>query len=406
MSSDTLPEGCGIQTQAIHAGETPDKQTGASSPNIVMSSTFVVDEAVSFSANNLSGETPFVYNRWSSPTVTQLENKLSILEETEACAAFASGMAASAAVFLSFLSHGDHLIISDTNYPGTAELARKTLPRMGISVTPVDMSCLDAVESAVTPRTKMIWIETPSNPLLNIADIRSIASMAREAGALLAVDSTFATPIGTKPFTLGADLVIHSLSKYIGGHGDALGGAVLGSADNIGFLRNEGLIHQGGVISPFNAWLIMRGAATLPIRMKVHQENAFKVAHHLEQHHAVELVRYPGLDSHPHHDLANRQMNNFSGMLSFRPKNPVALAEKMMKHLKVFHYAVSLGHHRSLIYLMETKDLIGSSYQLGGKEFDNYRHIAGDGVFRVSVGLEDANDLVEDLDRVLCLASS
>ena len=389
------------RTQAIHAGETPDGSHGASAPNIVMSSTFVVDEPVSFSAENMDQETPFIYSRWANPTVTQLETKLAVLEKADACVAFASGMAASSSVLLSFLSQGDHLVISHTNYPGTAELARKMLPRLGISVTPVDTSDPDQILAAIRPNTKMIWVETPSNPLIKITDLKKAADIAGDHQALLVVDSTFATPIATRPIELGADLVVHSLTKYIGGHGDAMGGAVIGNNDLIEILRNDGVIHQGGVISPFNAWLIMRGAATLPLRMRAHEENAFQVAHFLEQHPNVELVRYPGLESHPSYAIARSQMDNFSGMLAFRVSSPHETARKMMDSLNVFHYAVSLGHHRSLVYLMETQDLQSSSFKLNGKLLDDYRAIAGEGLFRVSVGLEDPRDLIRDLDQVL-----
>lgn len=391
----------GLQTQAIHAGEAPDRVTGASAPNLVMSSTFVVDEEISFSANNLSEDTPFVYTRWSNPTTQQLEQKLAVLEQAEACTAFASGMAASASVLLKFLSSGDHLVIGNTNYPGTAEMARDTLTRLGISVTPVDTSELDSIRNAILENTRMIWIETPSNPLLRISDIAAIAEIARQQKALLVVDSTFATPIATRPLSLGADLVVHSLTKYIGGHGDAMGGAVCGKQSLLGPLRGEALIHYGGVISPFNAWLIMRGMATLPIRMRSHQENALAVASFLENHARVEKVIYPGLASHPQHELASRQMDNFSGIISFRTANPKRLARRMMQELEVVHYAVSLGHHRSLVYLLQTDDLIGSSYRLEGRELDKYRETAGEGVFRLSIGLEDARDIIADLELVL-----
>lgn len=391
----------GIQTQAIHAGEAPDPTTGASAPNLVMSSTFVVNEEISFSANNLSEDSPFVYTRWSNPTTQQLEQKLAVLEQAEACVAFASGMAATASVLLSHLSHGDHLIISNTNYPGTAEFARDTLTRFGVSVTPVDTSELDIIRNAVQDNTRMIWIETPSNPLLRISDIEAAATIAKQQGALLVVDSTFATPIATRPLQLGADLVMHSLTKYIGGHGDAMGGSVCGKQSLIGPLRGEALVHYGGVISPFNAWLILRGMATLPIRMRSHEENALKIADFLQHHAGVEKVLYPGLASHPQHQLATQQMDNFSGMISFRTARPKQISKRMMQKLEVIHYAVSLGHHRSLVYLMQTEDLIDSSYRLDGEELEKYRDSAGDGIFRLSVGLEDASDLIADLEQVL-----
>ena len=391
----------GIKTLAIHAGEKTDAATGASVPSLVMSSTFVVDEEVSFSAHNLNPDTPFVYTRWDNPTTQQLEQKLAVLEQAQACIAFASGMAASAAVMLANLSQGDHLVICNTNYPGTAEFARDTLTRLGVEVTPVDTSDLARVAEAMRDNTRMVWIETPSNPLLRIADINATAEISHRQNALLVVDSTFASPIATRPLSLGADLVIHSLTKYIGGHGDAMGGSVCGSQALLGPLRGEALVHYGGVISPFNAWLIMRGMATLPLRMRCHAENALALARFLEGHHKVEKVFYPGLESHPQHGLAKTQMENFSGMISFRTANPKALAERMMKKLEVIHYAVSLGHHRSLVYLMQTDDLIGSSYRLEGDELDKYRDSAGDGLFRFSVGLEDAADLIRDLEAVL-----
>ncbi len=391
----------GIQTLSIHAGEKPDPATGASTPSLVMSSTFVVDEEISFSANNLTAETPFVYTRWDNPTTQQLEHKLAVLEQAEAGIAFASGMAASASVMLAHLSQGDHLIISNTNYPGTAEFARDTLTRLGIEVTPVDTSDLESVSAAMRDNTRMVWLETPSNPLLRISDIKGAADIAHAQNALLVVDSTFASPIATRPLSLGADLVIHSLTKYLGGHGDAMGGSVCGSQALIRPLRGEALVHYGGVISPFNAWLIMRGMATLPLRMRCHEENALAVARFLETHDKVDMVLYPGLESHPQHALAKSQMDNFSGMISFRTANATGVAERMMQKLEVIHYAVSLGHHRSLVYLMQTADLIGSSYRLEGEELEKYRDAAGEGVFRLSVGLEDASDLIRDLEMVL-----
>jgi methionine-gamma-lyase len=393
--------GKGQQTKAIHAGESPEKQNKASAPNICMSSTFIVDEPLSFSANNLEPGSPLIYTRWANPTIAQLETKLAMLENAESCVAFSSGMAASSSCLLSYLNHGDHVVIGNTIYPGTAEVARDTLPRFGIQSTPVDTCSLDDIRAAIQPNTKMIWAETPSNPLLRITNIAATAEIAHKQNAIFVVDSTFATPIATNPLDLGADLVIHSLTKYIGGHGDALGGAVLGRQELTGPLRGEGLIHYGGVISPFNAWLIMRGIATLPLRMRTHQENALSVAEYLENHSRVSRVLYPGLSTHPQHELAKSQMKIFSGMVSFTTDTPYQDAARMMKDLEVIHYAVSLGHHRSLIYLMETNDLIDSSYRLEGKEREKYEAVAGEGLFRFSVGLEDANDLIEDLRQIL-----
>ena len=399
MSADLGKKG--ISTRAIHAGEGHDTASHSSAPDIVMSSTFRVDEEISFSANNLETDTPYVYTRWGNPTNDQLEEKLAALEQAEACVAFATGMAATTAVLLGILSKGDHLVICDTNYPGTAEVARNTLPRFGIEVTPVDTSDPENVSNALRDNTRMVWLETPSNPLLKIADVAEISRIAKGAGALLVVDSTFATPIATRPLQLGADLVVHSLTKYIGGHGDAMGGAVCGSREQLDHLRTESLSHFGGVISPFNAWLILRGMATLPIRMREHAANALAVARYLEGHPRVESVFYPGLESHPQHDLAARQMDNFSGMVSFRVNTGKEVAARMMSEFEIIHYAVSLGHHRSLMYLLSTEDLAETSYGLRGAGLEKYKAVAGDGLFRFSVGLENAEDICADLERVL-----
>jgi len=393
----------GLRTRAIHGGEGLDPSTGASAPNLVMSTTFASDDPSGFSAHDLGDDAGFLYSRWGNPTVHQLERKLALLEGAEACLCFASGMAAASGLLLSTLSAGDHLVTSDTNYAGVAELVRDTLPRLGIEVTAVDTSEVANVTAALRDTTRMVLIETPANPLMRLCDIAAIADVAHARNALIkvAVDSTFATPIATRPLELGADYVFHSLTKYIGGHGDALGGAVLGSREAIGALRLEAAIHYGGVLSPFNAWLIMRGCATLPIRMAAHEETALKVAQFLEDHPAVTRVAYPGLPSHPQHQLAKRQMANFSAMLTFQVADGPALAKRMAKQLQIFHYAVSLGHHRSLIFWLETDGLMETSFRLEGAQLDSYRAYAGDGVFRVSIGLEDADDLCADLDRVL-----
>ena len=391
----------GFQTRAVHGGEKPDPTTGASAPNLAMSTTFALDEPAGFSINDFEGELPYIYTRWGNPTVRMLEAKLAALEEAQDCVAFASGMAATTALLLTALDAGDHLVISDVNYPGTAEFARGALTERGVVVTPVDTSDLAAVAAALRPETKMIWVETPANPILRLADVHAIAALAKRHGTLLAVDSTFATPAALRPIELGADFVVHSLTKYIGGHGDALGGAVLGATEALEPLRTRALVHLGGVLSPFNAWLIARGAATLPIRMKAHEQGALKVAAFLEAHPAVPRVNYPGLKSHPQHALAARQMDNFSGMLSFQAVGGEGLARRMAKELRTIHFAVSLGHHRSLIYWIATDAMMESSYRLTGEALGRYREFAGDGLFRLSVGLEDAEDICEDLDRVL-----
>lgn len=388
-------------TRAVHSGESPDAETGASAPNIVMSSTFVIDEPISFSAQDKPDDAPYVYSRWDNPTVTILQDKLAALEEAEACRCFASGMAATSALLLSTLSQGDRLVMSDSNYPGTAELARKMLTRLGVDVILADLSDLEEAARAITAGVRLVWAETPANPTLRLTDICGVAELAHSVGAEFAVDSTFASPVATRPLKLGADYVVHSLTKYCCGHGDAMGGAVLGRRDKLRNVESDGQIYMGGVLSPFNAWLINRGLATLPIRMQAHQANAIHVARYLEGHTKVKRVLYPGLSSHPQFELAVRQMDNFSGMVSVQIDNGPELVERMMSDLKIFHYAVSLGHHRSLIYWLGTDDLMKSSYALEGQALDAYRAFAGDGVFRISVGLEDPEDLCDDLAQIL-----
>jgi methionine-gamma-lyase len=393
----------GERTTAVHAGEAVDPVTRASSPNLVMSTTFAPEEVTGFSARNRGNYEGFVYARVSNPTVRQLEDKLAALEGAEAVQCYASGMAASHAVLAGRLSRGDHLVISDTNYVATAELVRDSLPRFGIDVSPVDTSDPDNVARAIRPETRMVWIETPANPILRLSDIRAVADIAHGRGVRdVVVDSTFASPIATRPLGLGADFVIHSLTKYIGGHGDAMGGAVAGRKSDLDALNLEATVHYGGVLSPFNAWLILRGAATLPLRMRAHEETAMRVAEFLESHGGVRRVIYPGLPSHPQHELARRQMRNFAGMMTFETRATGAeVARRMVERLKVIHYAVSLGHHRSLIFWIPTAAVMASTFRHEGEALDRYRAFAGEGIFRFSVGIEDAEDICADLERVL-----
>jgi cystathionine beta-lyase/cystathionine gamma-synthase len=392
----------GMQTRAIHAGEGPDPTTRAASPNLVMSTTFVLDEAGgSFSGLCSAGGETYVYTRWANPTVHQLEQKLANLEAGEAAIAFSTGMGAAAALLFHRLGAGDHLVVSDVAYAGVAELVRDTLTKLHIEVSPADLSDLDDLRRALRPNTRMIWAETPANPILKLTDIRAVAEIARGAGAELVVDSTFATPLATRPLELGADYVVHSLTKYIGGHGDALGGAIIGRAERLAGLRQDTAIHLGAALSPFNAWLILRGMATLPLRMAAHARGAMEVARFLESHPKITRVVYPGLASHPQAELARRQMANFSGMLAFQVEDGPKMAQRLADCLEVFHYAVSLGHHRSLIFYLATDDLQQNSFRLDAEHLARYRGFAGDGIFRVSIGLEDPEDLCADLDQAL-----
>jgi methionine-gamma-lyase len=399
----------GVRTRAIHAGEVHDPTTAASAPNIVMASTFVLPSAF-VQANDGSGfgnpetlgeDLPNLYTRWSNPTVRQLEIKLASLEDAGDAVAFGSGMAASTALLLHKLQTGDHVVMSDVAYVGVAEFAHDTLPKFGIEVSFVDASDLANVAAAIRPTTKLVWTETPVNPILRLTDIAGVAKLAHEVGAEVAVDSTWASPIATRPIVLGADYVVHSLTKYLCGHGDAMGGAVIGNAAAMNALRLDARVHLGGVLAPFNAWLINRGIDTLPIRMAAHAEGALAVAQFLEAHPKVTHVLYPGLPSHPQYELAQRQMDNASGMIAFRVENGPRLAGIMSEQLRIFHYAVSLGHQRSLIVYVATADVQTGSFRLDDEHLSRYRTYAGAGLFRVSIGLEDAADLCDDLAACL-----
>ena len=394
----------GLMTTAIHAGEAPDPTTGASAPPLHMSSTFVTDKVAGFSAHDLEDDGNFLYARWGNPTVQMLEQKMAALEGVEDCVCLASGMAAATAIFLTFLSAGDHAIISDVSYAGVAELARDTLPRFGINISLVDMSDLTAVAAALRPNTKLVHTESPVNPIGRLTDLAAVSKLAHNAGALVSCDATFASPLGQNSAALGIDLIMHSVTKYVGGHGDAVGGAVAGSKALISSIRGESAIHHGGVMSPFNAWLVARGLSLLPMRMKGHQSGAQAISEWLDAQPQVTRVIYPGLTSHPQYDLAQDQMSNTSGMISFQVGDAATgrkIAQQMIDRLKIVHYAVSLGHHRSLIFWMETQGLMDTSFHLSGVQLESYRSYAGDGVFRMSVGLEDPEDLIRDLSIAL-----
>jgi methionine-gamma-lyase len=392
----------GDQTKAVHAGEHPDPATRASAPNLVMSTTFVASADANFSVEGMEENGAWIYTRWGNPTVHQLEEKLAALEEAEAAVAFASGMGAISALLLHTLKAGDHAVVSDVAYAALSEMTNELIPGLGVEVSKVNTSDLEALRAALKPNTKLVYIETPCNPLLRLTDIGAAAAAAHSVGAKLAVDSTFATPAATKPLQHGADFVVHSLTKYLGGHGDALGGAVLGCRGDIAPLRKKTAVRLGGVLSPFNAWLILRGLATFPIRMRVHQENALRVAAYLEQHPAVKRVMYPGLPSHPQHELARRQMKNFSGIITFRVDNGRVAAQRLSQKLQVVHYAVSLGHHRSLIFYLDSEELLQTSFKLStAGQRESWNDFAGEGIFRLSVGLEDADDLIADLEQAL-----
>lgn len=390
-----------LWTRAV-AGEPPEPSTGAIGTPIVQATSFVVKPGeIGFSAADMTDEQPYFYGRWASPTVRVLERRLADLDDGEDALCFASGMAAVSALLLHLLRAGDHAIVSEICYAGVAELARDGLRRHGIDVTFADLSDLAEVERAVRPNTRLVYAETPVNPVLRLADVEALAAITHRAGALLAVDSTIATPIGLRPLALGADYVVHSLTKYACGHGDALGGAVIGSRRAMAALRQDALVHLGGAMSPQAASLILRGLVTLPLRMRAHEENATRVARFLEAHPRVRRVLYPGLPSHPQAELARRQLRNASGLMAFVVDGGADLVRALPERLRLILYAVSLGKHRSLLYYLPTEDLLRTSFLLEGEKAERFRALAGDGLFRLSVGLEAADEIVADLERAL-----
>ena len=393
-----------FETLAVHAGEDADPQTGALRLPLHMSTTFKLPGFGTklFDAIYMdSSRPPYAYTRWSNPTLRALEDRLITLEEAEACVVVASGMAAVSALIFTLLSAGDHLIASEVCYAGSVELFGEHLPRFGIEVTLLDTSDLDQVNAALKSNTRLIFVETPANPITRISDIRSLAEIAQQAGVPLAVDSTWASPALQQPLSLGADYVVHSLTKFINGHGDALGGAVLGSEQAINRIRKDMLVHFGGAISPFNAWLISRGLTTLPIRIQKQSANALKIAHYLENHPKVDPVFYPGLESHPHHQLAKSQMTDFGGMLTFQLKGGLGAAINFAERIKLFQYATSLGHAHSLVFYYPTDIYIEAVPYLSVEQKDTIRQWTGDGIVRLSIGLEDPDDLIADLDQAL-----
>lgn len=385
-------------THAIHGRLHGSGKQSLVAP-IAMSTSFDIDPSTSFSADLNDPAADYIYTRWGNPSVQELEEKVALLEGGEDAVALASGMAAVTGLLLSLLKAGDHIITSNVMYAGVREFCHDDLVRFGVSVSAVDTSNVEAIAEQIRKETKLILIETPCNPILRLSDIRAIATLAQQERIPLAVDSTFATPVLTQPLSLGADYVIHSLTKYMGGHGDAIGGIVVGKRDAITHLKQKANIKIGSIISPFNAWLINRGIKTLPLRMQRHSDNALKVATFLEDHPKVKQVIYPFLSSHPQYGLARRQMKMGGGMLGFQLKD--SHRNLPLDRLSFIRYAVSLGHDKTLFCFMPTDELMESSFHLSGEEQQQYRNFAGDGFFRMSVGLESAADICEELNRLL-----
>jgi len=375
----------GFATRAIHAGFDPDPQTGAVNVPIYASSTFAQD-----GVGGMRGG--YEYARTGNPTRTALEANLAALEGGAYGRAFSSGMAASDCALRSMLRPGDHLVIPNDAYGGTFRLIDKVFSQWGITHTPATVNDLDAIRAAVTPATKLIWIETPTNPLLNVGDIAATAEIAHAAGAKLVVDNTFASPYLQQPLALGADIVLHSTTKYIGGHSDVVGGALVTQDEELdaafAFLQNG----AGGVPGPFDAYLTMRGAKTLAVRMDKHCDNAEAIVDLLVGHPAIDSVLYPGLPGHPGHEVAAKQMSRFGGMISVRLKGGGQAALDMCARTELFTLAESLGGIESLIEhpgAMTHASTAGTVLEVP------------DDLVRLSVGIEDIADLIGDLEQAL-----
>ena len=369
-----------FETIAAQAGHSVDPTTGAVAPPIYLSTTFERDEDGSYPRG-------FVYSRGNNPNRKALEECMALLEGGAEGAAFSSGMAAVSTVFQA-LATGDHLILPDDCYHGTSRLLQDVFSQWGLSATWVDMTDLARIQEAVRSNTRIIWTESPSNPLLKITDLSAVAEIAHRAGALCVCDNTWATPVLQKPLVLGADMVMHSTTKYLGGHEDVLGG-VLVSRDNSDFFNRVRLIQNncGAVPSPFDCWLILRGIRTLHLRMSAHSERACKIAQYLEEHPRVEAVHYPGLTGHAGHEIAARQMSGFGGMLSFQVGAGEKEAMEVAARVRLFIRATSLGG---------TQSLIEHRASIEGPQSETPANL-----LRVSVGLENVDDLVGDLAQAL-----
>ncbi|MEV6289055.1 cystathionine gamma-synthase [Streptomyces sp. NPDC051896] len=374
-----------FETLAIHAGNTADPLTGAVVPPIYQVSTYKQD-----GVGGLRGG--YEYSRSANPTRTALEENLAALEGGRRGLAFASGLAAEDTLLRTLLSPGDHVVIPNDAYGGTFRLFAKVVTRWGVEWSVADTSDPAAVRAAITPKTKAVWVETPSNPLLGITDIAAVAQVAHDAGAKLVVDNTFATPYLQQPLSLGADVVVHSLTKYMGGHSDVVGGALIVSDQGLG---EELAYHQnamGAVAGPFDSWLVLRGTKTLAVRMDRHSENAGKIADMLTRHPRVTGVLYPGLPEHPGHEVAAKQMKAFGGMVSFRVEGGEEAAVEVCNRAKVFTLGESLGGVESLIEhpgRMTHASVVGSALEVPGD------------LVRLSVGIENVDDLLDDLQQAL-----
>jgi len=375
----------GFSTRALHVGQGPDPATGAVVQPIHMATTFA--------QQGVGKHQGFEYSRTGNPTRNALEECLASLEDAKHCLAFSSGLGAETTLML-LLNPGDRVVYMEDVYGGTFRLFDKVLKRYGLEFSAIDASDIDAVEKAMTPQTRMVWLESPTNPLLRVVDIDAVSEVAHGHGAIVCVDNTFATPFLQQPLHLGADVVVHSSTKYIGGHSDVVGGAIMTDNDE---LEKQLRFHQnavGAVPSPFDCWLLLRGVKTLALRVERQSENAMEVAQALQQNKAVKRVFYPGLEGHPNRSVAARQMRMFGGMVSFEVADEQT-AFRTLQRLKIFALAESLGAVESLAEhpaRMTHASIPAQERQRAG---------VGDGLIRLSIGVEDVADLIADLESAL-----
>ncbi|MDD7289376.1 MAG: aminotransferase class I/II-fold pyridoxal phosphate-dependent enzyme [Clostridiales bacterium] len=391
MSNNTDRAAYGFATRAVHVGNEIDKDSGAIKRPITMGNSYALPyDPTDVNWSSASGN---LYTRNGGTNQKYLQERIASLEGGEDCVVLASGVAALSGLFFALLNQGDHVIFSSVTYIAVYRLLNELFNnKFGVETTIVDTSDPANVEAAIRPNTKLIHIETPGNPTLTISDIAAIADIAHRHGALLSVDNTFASPFNQRPIELGADFAVESLTKYINGHGDSMGGTIVGKTEYLDQIRAQSQVNLGGAISPFNAWLIMRGSVTLPLRMRQHNENAMQVARWLEAQPGVRFVAYPGLESHRGHEVAKKQMSpGFGGVLSFGLNADHDTHNRFVSYLKVITSAVSLGHDESLIVFLGEND---ERQYLYPEEFHK-------GFFRFSVGIEDAEDIIEDLRQAL-----
>lgn len=386
----------GFATRAIHHGYQPADHQGALTPPVHLSSTFAFETAEQ-GGEIFAGERPgHVYSRISNPTLELLEARMALLEDGEAAISFASGMGAITAVMWTFLSPGDEILVDKTLYGCTFAFFRHGLAKFGITITHVDMRDPQNVAAAITPRTKMVYFETPANPNMRLVDIAAVSRIAHQHGARVVVDNTYATPVLTRPLALGADIVVHSATKYLGGHGDLLAGIAIGNAEDMQAVRLVGLKDMtGAVLAPLNAHLILRGLKTLELRMERHCSSAQTVAEMLDAHPAVAQVDYPGLASFPQHALAQRQMPGFGGMIAFELAGGMTAGIDFLNRLSLIKRAVSLGDAETLV--QHPASMTHSTYTAEERQ----AHDISDGLIRLSVGLETPEDVIADLVAAL-----